>query len=65
MKWDKMKLIDENPSLSNHINWYTEHNFGVNNFGLNPKLLPLSCIRYDVGLHMVYAIIRKVLHCLH
>ena len=64
MEWEQMKLIDDNPSVSDHVNWCAEHNFGVNNFGINPKLLPLSCIRHDVGLHMVCAIIRKVLHCL-
>ena len=59
-----MKLIDDNPSASDHANWYTEHNFRVSNFGISPELLLLSCIRHDVGLHMVCATIRKVLHCL-
>ena len=65
MEWEQIKLIDNNPSVSDYANWYTEHNFRVSNFGINYKLLPLSCIRYDVGLYMVYTIIRKDSHCLH
>ena len=59
-----MKLIDDDLSASNYANWCTKYNFGVSNFGISHKLLLLSCIRYDVGLHMVCAIIRKVLYYL-
>ena len=37
-------------------------NFGVNNFSIHPKYLPLSKIRHDVGLHMICSTCRKVLY---
>ena len=64
MEWEEIKKIEDNPSFSEHADWCSEFNFGVNNFGMHPKHVPLSTIRYDVGLHMVCAIIRKILHVL-
>ena len=51
----------EDPRILEHVDWCHEKNFGVNNFGLHPKYLPLSKIRHNVGLHMVCAIVRKEL----
>ena len=47
------------------MDWCSEQNFGVNNFRIHPKYLALSKIRYDVGLYMICAICRKILHVLH
>ena len=33
-------------------------------FGLDPTHVPLSKIRYDIGLHIPCAIVRKILHFL-
>ena len=63
-EWEEMKRIDEEASMSDHVDWCSEQNFGVNNFGVHPKHLSLSKIRCDVGLHLICAIIRKVLYVL-
>ena len=55
---------NENASVEDHKDQYTERNFRVNNFGLNLKFLPLSNIIYDVGLCMAYAIEKKILRYL-
>ena len=61
-EWENEVSNEDNPSIAEHEGWCAENNYGVNNFGLHPRLLPLSMVRYDIGLHMVCAIVRKCIH---
>ena len=61
-EWEDELRINPDSSIADHKDWCASNNFGVNNFGLHPKHLPLSNIRYDFGLHMPCAIARKILH---
>ena len=45
---------------ANHSNWIDEKNLGVSHFGIHPKLLPLSNIRFDT-FHMKCSITRKLM----
>jgi len=61
-EWEEELRINPNSSIEDYKDWCTANNFGINNFSLHPKNLPLSNIRYDFGLHMLYTIVRKMLH---
>ena len=41
-----------------HRDWCDEHNLGITHYGINPKHLPVSSIRYDV-MHMGMALNRS------
>ena len=45
---------------ANHLDWVDEKNLGVSHFGIHPKLLPLSNIRFDT-FHMKCSITRKLM----
>ena len=60
-EWEYVLSQTENANIRDHNGWCAERNFGVSNFGLNPKCLPLSKTSYDVGLHMRCSIAKNIL----
>ena len=61
MEWEEVKKCTEDPAISDYADWCYEKNFGVKNFGLHPKYLPLSKIRCEVLSQTICAIVRKVI----
>ena len=68
-EWKYWKLLatrkeasGEDFSISYHKDWCHEFNYGINNFGVNPRNFPISKIRCDVSLHLVFAIAQKCMH---
>ena len=59
-----MKQIEEELSIADYVDWCSEQNFRVNNFRIHHKYLVLSKIRYDMGLHVICTICRKILRIL-
>ena len=53
--------INTDYSTDNHKDWYAKNNFGTNNFGLNLLVLPISKMRHNVSLYILYAIAYKIL----
>ena len=45
LEWKQELKCNPDCDIEDHKDWCTKNNFGVNNFGLNPKHLPLSKVR--------------------
>ena len=61
-EWEEELRNNTYCNIGDHKHWCAENNFGVNNFGLNLKHLPLSKVTCDFLLHMSYATMRKMTH---
>jgi len=59
-KWEVMESLPQEWSVDKHRNWCDEKNFGITHFGIEPKNLPVSSIRFDV-FHLSCALIRKLM----
>ena len=62
-EWEHELSVNPDYSVKDHNDWCAENNFGVNNFGLNRAVLPMTKIRCDAGLHMHCHAARKMLLC--
>ena len=48
-EWEEELRNNPHCNIEDHKDWCAENNFGFNNFGLNPKCLSRSKVRYDFG----------------
>ena len=62
-KWDTERGITQDWNIKKHKDWCDARNFGITHFGMDPKFLPISTIRFDT-FHLSCAIIRKMMSAL-
>ena len=61
-EWEEELMLNPNARIEHHKHWCSANDFGVNNFVIDPKHLPLSKIRCNFGLHVPCAIARNIFH---
>ena len=52
----EVKSLGESSSSSDYMDWYSEFNFGVENFLINPMYFPVYAVRNNMSLHLAHAI---------
>ena len=58
-EWECESIVNPEHSIEDHKDWCAENKFGVNNFGLDPSILPMSKTRHGAGLHLPCAVAHK------
>lgn len=59
-KWDIQTSNTQDWSTKKHKEWCDERNYGITHLGIDPRLLPVSTIRFD-SFHLSCAVIRKIM----
>ena len=61
-RWEKNTEKDPTYNIDKHRKWCDVKNNGVTELGIDPKIWPISTIRFDV-FHMLCAITRRMMSC--